>query len=85
MRVGGIWLLLALLASCLKVQAPEAVEKDGGKAPVICTRKNTLDMCRDKAGGFWICDGLANARCLRTTDPQAAFAVDTPLVEAKLP
>jgi hypothetical protein len=72
--------LALILAGC--ADAASTVEREGGPSPVICVRKNTLDMCRDKSGAFWVCDGIKPARCIRATDPAAAFSVEPAQAEA---
>lgn len=70
----------AMVLGCRTAQ--EAVEQQGGPGPVICIRKESLDVCRDKAGQFWICDGIKPARCLRTTEPNDVFAIKPQQAEA---
>jgi len=66
MRSNVAMIVVALaLAGCDNPES--AVEKDGGKAPVLCLRKDdksSMYFCRDADRRTWVCTDKNNSSCV---------------------
>lgn len=61
-----VTMLIVVLALAGCREPEDAVEKAGGKAPILCLRvdeKSTLHFCRDADKRAWVCTSKGDSSC----------------------